>query len=258
MTFARVAQLPAPGEIVHASDVWDEAGGGGAVAAVHLGRRADGCLFLTALGDDDAGRHARERLAELGVEVHAAPRPVTRRAFTHTDGDGERTITVLGERIVPAGGDDLPWERLADMDAIYFTGGDAEAARAARAARILVATPRAADGLLAAGVEIDALVFSAGDADEVGWAESLEPLKPRYSVATRGSTGGRWAGADGTTGEWAAAEVPGPVIDAYGAGDSFAAGLAFALGEGRPIDEALEVAASWGARTLTLQGPYGR
>src|SRR5688500_17003631 len=68
VTFARVAALPAPGEIVHASDVWDEAGGGGAVAAVHLGRRARGCLFLTALGEDDAGRHARERLTDLGVE----------------------------------------------------------------------------------------------------------------------------------------------------------------------------------------------
>ena len=63
--------------------------------------------------------------------------------------------------------------------------------------------------------------------------------------------------ADGAGGEWAAAEVPGPVVDAYGCGDSFAAGLTFALGEGRPIDEALAVAASWGAHTLTLRGPYG-
>jgi ribokinase len=119
---------------------------------------------------------------------------------------------------------------------------------------VLVATPRAADGLRAAGVTLDALVFSAGDADEVAWAESLEPLNPRYSVATRGSTGGRWAGADGGSGEWAAADVPGPVVDAYGCGDSFAAGLAYGLGAGQPIDEALATAASWGAHTLTLKG----
>jgi ribokinase len=257
VTFARVARLPAPGEIVRARDVREEPGGGGSVAAVHLGRRAGGCLFLTALGEDDAGRRAGARLAALGVEVHAAPRPTTRRAFTHTDDHGERTITVLGDRIVPHGADALPWDRLAGMDAVYFTGGDAAAARAARAARVLVATPRAAGPLLEAGVELDALVFSGGDSDEVGWARSLDPLRPRYAVATRGSTGGRWAGADGASGEWAAAEVAGPVADAYGCGDSFAAGLTFALGAGEPIDAALRTAATWGAHTLTLRGPYG-
>ena len=122
---------------------------------------------------------------------------------------------------------------------------------------MLVATPRAAGPLREAGVEIDALVFSAGDRDEVAWAESLAALEPTYTVCTRGSTGGSWAGADGRTGEWAAAEVPGPVVDAYGCGDSFAAGLTYALAEGRPIAEALQTAATWGAHTLTLRGPYG-
>jgi ribokinase len=257
VTFARVPSLPEPGQIVHASDVWDDAGGGGAVAAVHLGRRAGACLFLTALGDDDAGAHAAERLRSLGVEAHPASRPTTRRAFTHTDDRGERTITVLGRRIVPHGSDPLPWDRVAELDGVYFTGGDPAAAQAARRARVLVATPRAADPLVEAGVEIDALVFSGGDAEEVAWAERLKPLHPRYMVATRGATGGTWVGADGVTGRWAAAEVPGPVGDAYGCGDSFAAGLTYALAAGEPIERALEVAASWGARTLTLRGPYG-
>jgi ribokinase len=257
VTFAKVPELPRPGQIVHATAVAEEPGGGGAVAAVHLGRRAGHCLFLTALGDDDAGRRSTARLSDLGVEVHAAPRPVTRRAFTHTDDHGERTITVLGERIVPHGDDPLPWDRVAELDGVYFTGGDAAAARAARRARVLVATPRAADPLIEAGVEIDALVFSSGDAAEVAWAQKLAELRPRYTVATRGATGGSWVGADGATGEWAAASVPGEVRDAYGCGDSFAAGLTFALAAGDPIDRALEVAASWGADTLTLSGPYG-
>ena len=257
VTFARVAHLPRPGEILHASDSFDEAAGGGAVAAVHLGRRADGCLFLTALGDDDPGHASRRRLESLGLELHAGERHVTRRAFTHTDDDGERTITVLGDRIVPFGSDPLPWDRLAGLDAVYFTGGDAAAAHAARKAKVLVATPRAAEPLDEARVSIDALVYSAGDEDEARWAASLEHLKPTYTVATRGSTGGHWEGGDGSAGEWSAAKVPGPVRDAYGCGDSFAAGLTYGLGQGRPIAEALDVAASWGAYTLTLKGPYG-
>ena len=44
--------------------------------------------------------------------------------------------------------------------------------------------------------------------------------------------------------------------DAYGCGDSFAAGLTFALGRDRRIDEALELAARCGAACLTGAGPY--
>ena len=80
-----------------------------------------------------------------------------RRGFTHIDGDGERTITVIGKRIVPHGEDPLPWELLSEIDGVYFTGGDPGALRAARRAGALVATPRADATLLSAGVRLDAL-----------------------------------------------------------------------------------------------------
>src|ERR1043165_9943135 len=115
--FARVPHVPHPGEIVHTSEWWEEVGGGGAVAAVQLVKLAGECDFFTALGDDDNGRRSRERVEELGVTVFAAERgEPQRRGFVHLDGDGERTITVVGERIVPHGDDDLPWERLDDAD----------------------------------------------------------------------------------------------------------------------------------------------
>src|SRR6185295_4181485 len=47
-------------------------------------------------------------------------------------GDGERTITVLGDRIVAHGDDDLPWERLDAADSVYFSGGDVGALGQAR------------------------------------------------------------------------------------------------------------------------------
>ena len=56
--FARVPHLPAPGEIVHATESWQEAGGGGAVAAVQLAKLAGGRDFFTALADDELGRRA--------------------------------------------------------------------------------------------------------------------------------------------------------------------------------------------------------
>lgn len=257
VTFARVASLPKPGEIVHASEAWDEAGGGGAVAAVQLARLAGECLFLTALGDDDPARRSRARLEDLGVRVHAAAREVAqRRAFTHVDAAGERSITVLGERIVPAGAERLPWAELGACDAVYFTGGDVAALRAARAAGVLVATPRARETLRQAGVTLDALVLSGGDVHERVDPGEFEPA-PRLVVRTAGARGGTWARADGTHGAWTAAPVPGPLADTYGAGDSFAAGLTFGLAVHRgDLRAAVALAARCGAACLTGAGPY--
>src|SRR5205085_6710816 len=126
--FARVERVPAPGEIVTAERAWELPAGGGAVAAVQLARLAGDCTLYTALGDDENGRRSRDGLEELGVRVVAAVRPdkPTRRGFTFVDSHGERTITVIGERLEAERSDDLPWDELGDVDAVYFTAGDAD------------------------------------------------------------------------------------------------------------------------------------
>jgi ribokinase len=254
--FARVPHMPKAGEIIHATEWWQDAGGGGAVAAVQLAKLAGAADFFTALATDALGARARERLEELGVTVHAAPRPgAQRRGFVHLDGDGERTISILGERIVPHGDDDLPWDRLDDMDSVYFTGGDEAALRHARRARRLVATPRAYDTLRAANVRLDALVRSGHDPGEQQAGERLDP-PPDLIVSTAGKEGGQWVGKDHTTHTWKAAELPGPKRDAYGAGDSFAAGLTYALGADMEPEDALHVAARCGAHKLTGRAAY--
>ena len=146
--FARVPRVPRPGEILHATEWWEDVGGGGAVAAVQLAKLAGDAEFFTALAEDERGRRSQERLEEMGVTVHAAPRPGDQRSgFVYLDDDHERTITIRGERIVPHGDDDLPWELLDEVDAVYFTGGDVGALKQSRRARRLVATPRAYDTL---------------------------------------------------------------------------------------------------------------
>ena len=256
--FAVVPHVPRGGEILHATEAFRRPGGGGAVAAVQLRRMAGEALFLTALGIDAAAEVARRQLRDrYAVDVRAATREVPqRRAFTHLDEAGERTITVLGERIVPHGDDPLPWKRLADLDAVYFTGGDADALRRTRAARIVVATPRASGALTDAGVEIDVLVASAADPGEDVTALAMTP-PPRLVVLTEGAAGGRWETAGGTSGRFEAVEPPGPPVDAFGCGDSFAAGLTYALGAGRDLDAALAFAARCGAHCLAGRGPYG-
>lgn len=255
--FARVARVPRPGEIVHAEEAWEEAAGGGAVAAVQLVALGAEVDFFTALGDDARGRAAADQLERQGVRVHAAWRDgPQRRAFTFLDAEAERTIAVIGERHVAHGDDALPWKRLADVDGVYLTGGDAGALAAARAARVLVATPRARGGLGDAGVQLDALVHSAADRGERYRPGDLRP-PPGLVVSTLGAEGGRWTGAEGRTGTFAAAPLPGPAVDAYGCGDSFAAGLTFGLARGDDVADAVALAARCGAACLTGDGPYG-
>src|SRR3954454_10300485 len=254
--FARVPHVPHPGEIVHVSEWWEEVGGGGAVAAVQLVKLAGEGEFFTALGNDENGRRARERLEELGVTVFAAQRPEPqRRGFVYLDGDGERTITVLGERIVAHGDDDLPWEQLDSADSVYFSGGDVGALRQARRARKLVATPRAFDTLVDADIKLDALVRSAKDPGEQQAEHELDP-PPDLVVSTAGKEGGEWVGKDHKHNHWKAAELPGPPRDAYGAGDSFAAGLTYALGADMEPAEALQLAARCGAHKLAGRAAY--
>jgi ribokinase len=47
------------------------------------------------------------------------------------------------------------------------------------------------------------------------------------------------------------------VSDAYGCGDSFAAGLTYGLAAGMPVDEAVALAARCGAAVLAGRGAYG-
>jgi ribokinase len=254
--FAAVERLPKRGEIIGATDTWEEPAGGGAVAAVRLHQLAGQCDFFVAVGIDRAGRAALEALTLLGLKVHAATRDERqRRAFVFLDAGGERTITTLGPKLHPHGADPLPWDELGEADAVYFTAGDVEALRAARRARILVATARELSVLEQAGVQLDALVHSGTDEAERYPPGLLQP-PPRLVVTTMGRQGGRFVSKDGE-GRYAAAKLPAPLADAYGAGDSFAAGLAFGLASEDSVEDALAVASEFAARAMTVRGAYG-
>ena len=251
--FVRVEHVPEPGDIVHALETWEEAAGGGAVAAVQLANLNGSVQLFTSLGNDELGRRAREELTARGVTVHgAASTEAQRRAFTYVDGDGERTITVLGRKLVPSGNDaTLPWEQLARCDAVYFVSGDVAALRAARSARVLVAASRELATLRRGAEKLDVLVGSGEDAAERFEPGELEPV-PKVVVTTSGGLGG-WLRPGGP---FRAAPLPGPIEDAYGCGDCFAAGLTYGLADGRSLEEAVALGSRCGAAVMTGRGAY--
>src|SRR5271155_670770 len=132
--FARVGHVPRAGEVVHASDPFEEPAGGGAGAAVQLPRLAGAASLVTELGDDEYARRSVTRLTELGVDVRAAvAQAPSRRAVTLVDEAGERTITPFGSRLEPRGGEGQErWSALEGIDSLYFTAGDEAELRVAR------------------------------------------------------------------------------------------------------------------------------
>ena len=119
----------------------------------------------------------------------------------------------------------------------------------------LVSTVRAVDSLAEAGVQVDILVSSAEDEGERYAPGEIAP-PPRFVARTAGAAGGTLETADGTTSAWATPPLPRPAVDAYGAGDSFAAGLTFGLAQGRSAEEAVALGARCGAAVAMGRGPY--
>ena len=111
MTFLKVDKLPLAGQISHAEDSFEEAAGGAAVAAVQMARLINGPVdLITSLGKDKYGEKSYERLTQLGLNLKVAWREQpTRKGISLISKDGERAITVIGERLQPIASDNLPW-----------------------------------------------------------------------------------------------------------------------------------------------------
>ena len=253
--FLAVDQLPRPGAIGHALRSLQEPAGGGAVVAVQMARlQQQPVQFFTALGRDSIGEACVKRLEHLGLEVHVAWRELpTRRGLSLVDGEGDRAITVIGERLTPSLNDDLPWEALGACDGLFVTAADAPLLKACRSAAVLAATPRVRLPVLQkAGVALDALIGSGLDPSEWVEPEQLNPA-PHTLIRTEGAAGGLSL----PGGRYDPAPMPGPLVESYGCGDSFAAGVVTGLAAEWPLAKAIALGAQCGAACATRFGPYG-
>jgi ribokinase len=255
VTFLQVDALPRPGLISRAARSLEEPAGAGAVVAVQLTRLTGTRVpFFTALGRDAIGRRSVERLRELGVDPHVAWREQpSRRGLSLVDHTGDRAITVIGERLTPTAEDPLPWELLQDCDGVFVSATDAAGLRRARSARVLTATPRLRLPVLqSAAVQLDALIGSALDPGEQLPEDALDPA-PALVIATEGADGG-WMRPGG---RYAASAPDAPLVESYGCGDSFAAGVTAGLAAGWSATQAVQLGAGCGAACATRFGPYG-
>jgi sugar/nucleoside kinase (ribokinase family) len=252
-------------------------GGQGANVAVRLARQGARVLLVTPLAVDAAGRLLREALQGDGVQLAALPAPRSTVVLVLLDEGGERTM--LSDRQTADSG--AMASALAAASWLHCSGypllddrtGDALATLlGARGAgvRLSVAggsvppdperVSRLRTRLLAAGPDVVILgrdeaesMLATPDIRGAAAAAALQALAP-VVIVTRGADGS--AAAAGELRLEVAAEVlPGPVLDATGSGDAYAAAVIASLAEQTvwpPAEPDLRAAMAKGGRLGAL------
>lgn len=272
---ARSPHIPVPGETVLGSRFSTAAGGKGAnqaVAAVRLGAQV---TMVGCVGRDDYGRQLLSGLQADGVDtqfVRVAEDSHTGVALITVDDEGENSIVVISganwqltledvaaAETTVAQADMLVLQLESPLEVVEFAA--ALAARhgvpvllnpaparplpASLLANITYLVPNESEAALLADCAVD-------DMDGVKTAVArLRQLGVANIIVTMGSRGAYLHSDDDSRRIPAFRVQP---VDTTAAGDAFVAGLAVAVGEGRPLAEAVRFAAAVGALATTKHG----
>jgi ribokinase len=269
------ARLPRAGETVTGGTLLVNHGGKGANQAVAARRLGAEVRFVACVGDDASGRDIRAALEKEGIGVAGVS--ATREAATGTalivvDGDGRNQIVVapganwkLTIAMVERRRDDIAWAEVVmcqletPIETVEWLLREARRqgkttllnpAPMRDEARDLVPladylTPNETEAERLSGVPVN------GADGAVAAGRALRERGAGTVVVTLGATG---ALACSAAGNLAVPAFGVPVVDTTAAGDAFNAGLAVALGEKRPLEDALSFAAATGALTCTRRG----
>ena len=271
----RGPKLPTPGETALGEEFHEGPGGKGAnqaVAAARLGART---ALVARLGRDRRGDELAERLSAEGVDLRHVVRDaeaVTGAAVILVDHHGEKEILIapgangrMGAADLDAAADMIRSARvvlcqleipLEAVSAAFRLG------RAAGAKTVLDPAPARPlpDELLRL---LDVIRPNASEAEALTGIPVHDRAAARRAAEQLLGRGVRavavQAGDEGNLLVWAGGEcwmpkLPVKSIDATGAGDAFAAGLAVMLAEGRPLDEAGPFANAAAALATTVVG----
>lgn len=263
-----VEKAPQRGETVMGREFRTIPGGKGANQAIAAARAGGNVLMIGAVGNDAYGTHLRSTLEHSGVDTDDLRTVEGPSGTAHivVDDEGGNAIVVIpgangtldhlspGDEGVIASADTLLLQLEIPLAAVI---AGAQAARRHGVRTILTPSPALPlpDELFAA---VDLLVPNENEAttltgrtDPREAAIGLLDLVPAV-VVTLGALGSLYVsrGTDPVT-------VPAPkvtAVDSTGAGDTFVGALAVALGEGRPMPEALAWAAAAAALSVQREG----
>ncbi|MFH8516042.1 ribokinase [Streptomyces gelaticus] len=264
---AYVARAPELGETVTGREFRTVPGGKGANQAVAAARAGGNVTMIGAVGDDAYGAQLRAGLEHAGIDtdlLHTAEGP-SGTAHIVVDDTGANSIVVIpgangtvtaigpGEMAAIAGADLLLLQLELPLSAVI------EGARVAHAQGVrTILTPSPVQPLPSELLDcVDLLIPNEHEAAALtGFADPLAAARHLLSqvpavIVTLGAKGCLYAARGGEPVLFPAPEVT--AVDTTGAGDTFVGTLAVALGERRPVPEALAWASS--AAALCVQRP---
>ncbi|SDS95429.1 ribokinase [Actinopolymorpha singaporensis] len=261
-------RAPELGETVAGRRFVTVPGGKGANQAIAAARAGGDVAMVGSVGDDPYGRQLRAVLDDAGVDTRALANVAETTGTAHilVEDGGENSIVVVpgangtvhglayGLDEALTGAQLLLLQLELPLDAV-LAGAKAARERGVK----VVLTPAPAQPLpaellkcvdLLVPNESEALVLTGKD-DVNSAAHALAELVPEV-VVTLGADGARWLRRDG-----AGEHVPAPSVqvrDTTAAGDTFVGTLAVALGEGRPMGQALRWATAAAALSVGQEG----
>jgi len=272
--------FPAAGESVLGKTFEQAPGGKGLNQAVAASRLGAQVAMIGAVGGDQFGPGLIQTLADEGIDslVSQIPDTSTGMAIIEVEGSGENRIIVvsgannfLSEDSVETSLREIAGER---RIGVVLTQGEVPVQATERALRvakelgaITILNPAPVrdfppsvfplvDYLVPNELEAQGLCTLEGNAcksmlDFVEVATSIVDLGVGSVIITRGEKGAVWSTATASGQAAAFRIVP---VDTVAAGDAFCGGLAAALNEGQPLNEALRWASAAGALTATRVG----
>ncbi len=253
----KVPRLPSPGETVGGESFSRSIGGKGANQALAAARLGAQVWMVGAVGNDEAGRRALRALAGAGVDVRYVRQlgDATGIAQIVVDGTGENMIAVwpganaaLDERTVMAA-----LAAVLTADGVVLANLEVPDVAVERAALMAASTgarfvlnPAPARVLSSSVVSCrPILVPNRHEVELLGW--SVEALLDREAVVvvTQGADGAVLLRQGLPSVHQPAYDVT--PVDATGAGDAFSAALAWALADGKAMEDAVRYAVGAGA-----------
>jgi ribokinase len=264
---AYVSTAPGRGETVLGREFHTVPGGKGANQAIAAGKAGARVQMIGAVGSDDFGTRIRENLIASNVEVKGLRTVPGHSGTAHivVDDQGGNSIVVIPGAnqaldALAAGDEEL----IAASDSLLLQlevpfSGVAAAAQAARRHGVrVILTPAPAAQLgedILSNVDMivpnehEAAVLTGSTDPEQALAALLRDVPE--AVITLGQRGALYGNRDGETIQVPA--LPVTAVDTTAAGDTFVGVLATALGEGRPVREALRRASA--AAAIAVQRP---
>ncbi len=277
----RTPHIPAPGETVLGSHFSTVAGGKGANQAVAAARLGAQVTMVGCVGGDDYGRQLLAGLQADGVDtqfVRVAADAHTGVALITVDDVGENSIVVISganwqltqadvaaAETAIAEADMLMLQLESPLEVVAYAAevaarhgvpvllnpAPARPLPAALLANITTLIPNESEAALLAGCTVDDMAVAVRTAGVETAVRRLRQQGVATVILTMGSRGAYLHSGDVSL---MVSAFPVQAVDTTAAGDAFVAGVAVAMGEGRPLPEAVRFAAAVGALAATQYG----